>query len=187
MERERISLTDMTTAVLSHQSRNAPHPYPFLLNDLIARTREMHTAFFYRPECVSTTVEWAHDFMVRRYSEALHRLSHNEPAFHFNILHAEPWQIQEFRLEDVAAHIWRKEPLLWSIIYRLVTGDVTGADEEPLAAADDKDGEEPEDLESDDEEGDTNDEGFAWRRDKSRKSRAYHEIVSKTRHGNASM
>lgn len=139
-------------------------------------------AFFYRPECVSTTVEWAHDFMVRRYSEALHRLSHNETSFHFNILHAEPWQIQEFRLEDVAARIWKKEPLLWSIIYRLVTGDVTGDNEEPLAATSGEDSEEPEDLEADDEEGDAEDEGFAWRRDKSRKSRAFHEIVSKTRY-----
>ncbi len=179
MERERISLADMTTAVLSHQSRHIPHPFPFLLNNLIVRTREMHMVFFYRPECVSTTVEWAHEFMVRRYSEALHPLSHNDSSLHFNILHAETWQIQEFRLEDMAARIWRTEPLLWSMVYRLVTGDVTGANEEPLAAAGCEDSEELDDSETDEEEERANDEGFAWRRDNTRKSRAFHEIVSR--------
>ncbi|KAI0083688.1 hypothetical protein BDY19DRAFT_899903 [Irpex rosettiformis] len=65
--------------------------------------------------------------MVRRYSEALQRLAHDSPELHFGILHAEPWQIQEFRLEDMAAMVWRKVPLLWSMIHRLVTGDLAHA------------------------------------------------------------
>lgn len=179
MERERISLVSMVNAVLSHQARYAPHPFPFLLNDLIARTTETHLAFFNRDECVSSTVEWAHDFMVRRYSEALQRLAHQCFELHFGVMGTEPWQLKDFRLEDVAAIVWKREPLLWSLVYRLVTGDLTGTHEEPLAFGGERDSDNGVvDADSDEGAQEEEDEDFVWRRDNSTKVRAFHEIVS---------
>ncbi|KAI0692170.1 hypothetical protein BC835DRAFT_1407126 [Cytidiella melzeri] len=53
--------------------------------------------------------------MTAKYSSALHDLSHNNRDLHFNILHAQPHQIREFRMEEMAMKMWEQQPMLWSL------------------------------------------------------------------------
>ncbi|KAI0704921.1 hypothetical protein BC835DRAFT_1403855 [Cytidiella melzeri] len=165
MERQRISLAELT----------ASHPFPFLLQDLVARAAEIHGVLYQCPECRDTTVSWAHDCMTAVYSSALHDLSRNNHDLHFNIIYAEPQQIREFRMEDMATTIWKQQLMLWSLIYRLVAGDMSTGDEEPGSGRGDSDDE----ADGGDNERVAGDD-YPWRSMQGNKLRAMREIKTVT-------
>ncbi|KAI0683020.1 hypothetical protein BC835DRAFT_1409479 [Cytidiella melzeri] len=160
MEHQRISLAELT----------ASHPFPFLLQDLVARAAKIH-------ECRDTTVLWAHDCMTAVYSSALHDLLCNNRDLHFNITYAEPQQIREFCMEDMATTIWKQQPMLWSLIYHLVAGDMSTGDEEPGSGRDDSDDEA---NGGDNERVAGND--YPWRSMQGNKLRAMREILLQSRY-----
>ncbi|KAI0699966.1 hypothetical protein BC835DRAFT_1267159, partial [Cytidiella melzeri] len=173
MERQRISLAELTASVLLH--RGFQHPFPFLLQDLVARAAEIHGVLYQRAECRDTTVSWAHDCMTAVYSSALHDLLRNNRDLHFNITYAEPQQIREFRVEDMAMTIWKQQPMLWLLIYRLVAGDMSTGDEEPGSGRGDSD---------DEADGGDNKraagDNYPWRSMQGNKLRAMREIKTVT-------
>ncbi|KAI0685471.1 hypothetical protein BC835DRAFT_1290048, partial [Cytidiella melzeri] len=180
MERHRISLAELTISVLLHQGLQ--HPFPFLLQDLVVRTRELHGALYHRPECQSTTLSWAHDCMTAKYSAAIENLSHDR-NLQFNISHARPQQIQDFRMEDMAIGIWEQQPMLWSLIYRLVTGEISRGNEEPLCATylqeEAEENDEPEDHEQN-QMGRGDDNDFPWRSGNGTCAKVFKEIKTVT-------
>ncbi|KAI0694530.1 hypothetical protein BC835DRAFT_1406425 [Cytidiella melzeri] len=59
--------------------------------------------------------------MTAKHSSALHDLSHNNRDLHFNILHAQPHQIREFRMEEMVMKMWEQQPMLWSLTITILS------------------------------------------------------------------
>ncbi|KAI0681765.1 hypothetical protein BC835DRAFT_1311785 [Cytidiella melzeri] len=156
----------LTISVLLHQGLQ--HPFPFLLQDLVVRTRELHGVLYHRPES--------------KYSAAIENLSHDR-NLQFNISHARPQQIQDFRMEDMAIGIWEQQPMLWSLIYCLVTGEISRGNEEPLCATDlqeeAEENDEPEDHEQN-QMGRGDDNDFPWRSRNGTRAKVFKEIKTVT-------
>lgn len=64
--------------------------------------------------------------MCLQYSSAVYNLSHDEPKWHFNALDADPEQLADFRIEDMAATVRAREPKLWSLVMAMLTGTGVG-------------------------------------------------------------
>lgn len=92
--------------------------------------------------------------MSKHYADAVDKLAHEEVDWHFNATHTKPSQVRDFRLEDLAETAQREQPQLWSLVFRLVTGqqDVDDMSDEEVASRAREAEEEAEDEDEEDGE-----------------------------------
>lgn len=120
LEASRTALSDLIVDVLVRPPTN--HPLPFLLADLTTNCPSVLSTLHSNSRCRDQTLLWGHKVMSKYYSDAIGRLAHDEPDWHFNATHAKPSQIRDFRLEDMAKTVQQNHGRLWSLFYQMVTG-----------------------------------------------------------------
>ena len=128
LENGNIKLADLVVDVLMCAPAN--HPYPSLLADLVNNCHTILNTLHTHSRCNKKTLTWGHTVMSKHYADMIGELAHDDSRWHFNATHAQPAQIQDFRLEDMAETIQCEYPLLWSLMFRLVTGCL---DTEPIS------------------------------------------------------
>ncbi len=113
-----------------------------LYQDLLTNTDSILSAFRFHDHTADATRNWAHRLMSARYLEDLQNLTRTSPDYgwHFSAMHARPEQIQDFKLEAMAAEVGRAAPEIWSLVCALLRG--APAEDVDISMGDDM----PEDL-----------------------------------------
>lgn len=110
-----VSLVDLLLSVLVFNVSPVDH-------DLFARHTELLSAMYFHTEISESMQIWCHDMLLRTYSESMQQLTRKEAGWHFSALRAQPQQIQDFRLDEMADTMRRVVPRLWGLIYTLMSG-----------------------------------------------------------------
>ncbi|KAI1787584.1 hypothetical protein LXA43DRAFT_855708, partial [Ganoderma leucocontextum] len=143
LESTGITIPELLSSVLVFGYCNdASNPW---YQALISATPSIFSAFLYHTRTSAAVLQWCHHLMSNRHSDAIARLTSPDHGWHFSATRARPEQLQDFRMEDMAAQIARTEPDLWSLVRSLLGCSLVREDDLPMAAAaEDEDGVEEE-------------------------------------------
>ncbi|KAI0698468.1 hypothetical protein BC835DRAFT_1304794 [Cytidiella melzeri] len=95
------------------QQEASYHP---LVQDLCAAWKEIVTAFSQHQEVCGAMRNWSRVETSEVVSEEIDQLASDEAGWHFLAGHAEPYQLQEFDLVDMAREMRSTAPHLWEIL-----------------------------------------------------------------------
>ena len=92
--------------------------YP-LHADILVNAKPLLSALFDNPSTTEVTLQWAHGTMCKVYADAVYDLS-LERKWHFTASHAQPHQIRDFQIEDMAVRMEAEAPLLWELVHGML-------------------------------------------------------------------
>ena len=92
-----------------------------LVLDIIDRTADILDTLYRKPAAQEVTVKWAHDIVIKSHMRSLRELACTHHGWHFNVTNATADQIKDFRIEDMARHIKATAPMLWHMVYKLLS------------------------------------------------------------------
>ncbi|KAI0669880.1 hypothetical protein C8Q78DRAFT_1070340 [Trametes maxima] len=114
-----VTLSELINFVIT-QNRSHKGPNDILFQDIVTNTRAILSALDLHPATKASTTAWAHDLMRTLYSAAVRELTDTSHGWHFGARHADPAQVRDFRLDDMAGHFERLAPDLWSLMISLL-------------------------------------------------------------------
>lgn len=128
-----VTLSELFTFVVVHGQFNGPND--ILFQDIINNTRVLLSSLYHNPATASSTVAWTHEVARAHYSNAVSQLTHVSHGWHFGATQADPSQIQDFQLDDMATHLERSAPDLWALVLDLLGGWAQGTQAKAAAPA----------------------------------------------------
>ncbi|KAJ7306711.1 hypothetical protein DFH08DRAFT_622444, partial [Mycena albidolilacea] len=93
------------------------------VNDLVAHSDDILSAFFKHPRTSDSTLAWAHGIIKSRYAQLIRDLADKENGWHFSAANTSAAQLQEFRIEDMATKMKTLAPELWDLLGLLLSAN----------------------------------------------------------------
>ncbi|RDX57352.1 hypothetical protein OH76DRAFT_1476758 [Lentinus brumalis] len=128
-----ITLHELLLSVLVHGYCNDPASRFY--SDLVNNTESVLSAFHDHHATTFKTQEWSRKLVVARCSDALQDLTSSAHGWQFSAMHARPEQIQDFKIEEMAAEITRTAPELWCLVRTLLGGSKAREEDMPSEEA----------------------------------------------------
>ncbi len=113
-----VTLLELLSFVVVHTQFNRPND--ILFKDLVANTRVILAALYHNPATASSSLAWAQDITRAHHSDTVSQLTSVSHGWHFGATQADPTQIQDFQLDDMADHLEKSAPDLWALVIGLL-------------------------------------------------------------------
>ncbi|OJT09863.1 hypothetical protein TRAPUB_13661, partial [Trametes pubescens] len=113
-----VTLSELLSFVVVHTQFNRPND--ILFKDLVANTRVILAALYHNPATASSSLAWAQDITRAHHSDTVSQLTSVSHGWHFGATQADPTQIQDFQLDDMADHLEKSAPDLWALVIGLL-------------------------------------------------------------------
>ncbi|EIW58994.1 uncharacterized protein TRAVEDRAFT_48125 [Trametes versicolor FP-101664 SS1] len=126
-----VTLSELLSFVVVHNQFNRPND--ILFQDLVANTRVIHAALYHNSATASSSLAWAQDITRAHHSGAVSQLTSVSHGWHFGAMQADPMQIQDFQLDDMADDLERSAPDLWALVIGLLGGQTQAEPARPAA------------------------------------------------------
>ncbi|OJT02517.1 hypothetical protein TRAPUB_6934 [Trametes pubescens] len=130
-----VTLSELFTFVVVHNQFNGPNDTIF--QDIVNNTRVLLSSLYHNPATAPSTVAWTQELTRMHYSNVVSQLTRVSHGWHFGATQADPSQIQDFQLDDMAAHLEQSAPDLWALVLDLLGGWTQGTQAKAGPAAPD--------------------------------------------------
>ncbi|KAF8196219.1 hypothetical protein K438DRAFT_1586070, partial [Mycena galopus ATCC 62051] len=100
------------------------------VDDLLAHSEDVLDAFLHHPRTSQSTLKWARGVIKSKYAQFIRDLADIDNAWHFLAANTSAKQLQNFRIEDMAARMRDLAPDLWDMLGILLRP--TSVDDDPM-------------------------------------------------------
>ncbi|CDO77022.1 hypothetical protein BN946_scf184380.g8 [Trametes cinnabarina] len=115
-----VTVTELFTFVLVHRQFNAPGD--ILYQDIIANARVFLSALYHNPATMDSTFTWTQELTRTRLAKTVSNMARTSEDLCFGAASADPEQVYEFRLEDMAWDLQLRAPDVWNLVVSLLGG-----------------------------------------------------------------
>lgn len=123
LDRERVTASHFVLTLLERDSLQ-DHPCTI---DLLDNTTQIIDAFSKNPRSATSTYAWARKAIQKKTTESIKILTANDD-WHFNAEHAVAADLEDFKIEQMAAEMKALAPDLWSLLQLLLVRDSKDVD-----------------------------------------------------------
>ncbi|KAI0323621.1 hypothetical protein GY45DRAFT_1401669 [Cubamyces sp. BRFM 1775] len=131
LEPYNIGLSDLLILVLV-QARSDTS-WAGVISELARNTTSLLAALYHHDVTGKITRAWMHQTVQTNLLTSIQKVAGMDGGWHFNAAHAHSEQINNFRIEDMTAHVRKEAPELWSFVNGILSSG-TYAHSEPAAS-----------------------------------------------------
>ncbi|KAJ6561335.1 hypothetical protein B0H10DRAFT_2239968 [Mycena sp. CBHHK59/15] len=113
---QQLTIPGFVVSILRHPAFS-DHP---AVGDLLNHSDEVLNAFLDHPRTYRSTLAWANGIIKLKYAELIRNLADN---WHFSAANTSAEQLQNFRIEDMAARMKTLAPELWDMLGLLLSAN----------------------------------------------------------------
>ncbi|KAJ7187718.1 hypothetical protein GGX14DRAFT_383377 [Mycena pura] len=118
-DQQRLSLPTFFVSILRHSDFTA-HPEVLLLLD---HSNDILRAFLNHPRSSPSTLSWAEGIIKTKYARVILDLAKKENGWHFSASNTQAKQLENFRIEEMAAQMKSLAPELWDLLGLLLSAN----------------------------------------------------------------
>ncbi|KAJ7272797.1 hypothetical protein C8J57DRAFT_1063511 [Mycena rebaudengoi] len=117
LDHQKLSIPGFIISILRH-SFFKDH---LAVNDLLNHSDDVFEAFLAHPRTARSTLAWAHGKIKIKYAQLIRDLADKDNGWHFSAANTSAKQLQDFRIEDMAAQMKDLAPELWDLLGLLLS------------------------------------------------------------------
>jgi hypothetical protein len=119
LDHQRLSIPGFLISILRHPTFT-DHP---AVEDLVNHSDDVLDAFMDHPRTAESTLAWAHKKIKIMYAQRIRDLADKDNGWHFSAANTSAKQLQDFRIEDMAARMKDMAPELWDLLGLLLSAN----------------------------------------------------------------
>jgi hypothetical protein len=96
-----------------------------VLHDIHQNVDRILNNFARNPSCSPKAIHWAHETMMRTYSEQIRALVQKSTGLHFSAKHATTQKLKEFDILTISEQMKTLAPDLWALLSALLQADLS--------------------------------------------------------------
>jgi hypothetical protein len=119
LDHQRLSIPGFIISILRHPSFTDHSA----VENLVNHSDDVLDAFLDHPRTARSTLAWAHGKIKTEYAQLIRDLADKDNGWHFSAANTSAKQLQDFRIEDMAARMKALAPELWDLLGLLLSAN----------------------------------------------------------------
>ncbi|KAI0666193.1 hypothetical protein C8Q78DRAFT_1083139 [Trametes maxima] len=120
LQASNVTLSELIKFVIVQNRSNNPGDTFF--QDIMTNVQIILSALHLHPATKASAAAWARNLTLTEYSDDVRELTDTSHGWHFGAQQADPVQVRDFRLDDMAGNFEHLAPNLWSLVIALLGG-----------------------------------------------------------------